>query len=85
MRGWYSARGILLSRRSLHLLTAQRTARALVGRLAVGPYWSTVDKDVPYADGGSHRHLKSRPIGDGLGVKDSNVGTGSFSQCSTVG
>src|SRR5690349_4137753 len=84
-RGWYSTRGIFSSGLGLQLLAAQRTAWTLVRSFAFGPDRSAVDKDMLDTGGGDRRRFKCRPVGDGLGVEDSNVGIGSFSQCSTVG
>src|SRR5437762_3706280 len=50
----------LSARFRLHLLPAQRAARALAGGLAFGPYRAAVDEDVLDAGGGGHRRFEGR-------------------------
>src|ERR1700751_7871 len=61
----------------LHLLAAQRAARALAGGPSLAPYQVAVDEDVLDAGGRGGRRFESRAIGDRFPIEDRDVGIGS--------
>ena len=69
----------------LHLLAAQRAARAFAGGLAFGPHRAAVDEDVLDAGGGGRRRLEGRAIGNGRRVEDGDVSIGAGGEHAAAG